>query len=211
MYYLTVFLLFLLLLIICLVVLHFKFTAAILEQKDKTIEFIVRAEVGEAKAQIYREVSSSLGGMTERVLTAWISQGGVHSNVVTNNQLPYPTIQNGLNMPYSEVGRSDGRTDLENLLENKPIQWVIPDKLKMLGKITTNDQFVTLHELVGGQEVKHTSIIPTKEMGLIPFFKNWYVGACMNKNCVDKFFSSESHAKYCSEKCRKEENRLKGK
>lgn len=114
-------------------------------------------------------------------------------------------------MPYSEVGRSDGRTDLENLLENKPIQWVIPDKLKMLGKITTNDQFVTLHELVGGQEVKHTSIIPTKEMGLIPFFKNWYVGACMNKNCVDKFFSSESHAKYCSEKCRKEENRLKGK
>lgn len=180
-------------------------------EKDKSINFIVRAEVGEAKAQIYREVSDSLGGLHERTLIAWIMQGGVHTNVTTNNQLPYSSTQNPLNSVNTEVGRSDGRTEVNNLLENKAIQWVIPDKLKMLGKITTNDQFVTLHELVEGQEVKHTTIIPTKESGLIPFFKNWYVGACMNKNCVDKFFSSESHAKYCSEKCRKDENRLKGK
>jgi hypothetical protein len=200
-----------LLILICFCFAAYHLMRLILIEKDKTINFIVRAEVGEAKATIYREVSSVFGGLHERTLTAWIEQGGTNTNTVTQSHIPYPIAQNALNSGNSEDGRTVGRIEIDSFLENKPIQWVIPEKLKGMGRITSNDEFVSIYEPGPDGERKHSVLIPTKESGLIPFFKNYYVGACLNRNCVDKFFTTENHAKFCSEKCRKDENRQKGK
>lgn len=183
-------------------------------EKDKTVAFQVQAESNKLGMEIYKEVAGAFGGLHERLFIKIIE------NNPTYSPLPYPlpsptnVLQNPLPRTY---GLTDGRTDAVveemqaalQMAENKPIEWKIPKELSALGKISESPTNVYLFEETPEGIVKHSAKVPSKESGLIPFAKGYYVGCCQNPACYNRFFSTEKHAKYCEESCRKQTHNFK--